>query len=115
MSLSLADHDTKMEEHKEGHYLPKRNEDERGKSGIDAGITLSSSSSSKHAGRTAAPFLAQHIPEQYAPHGQLLNPLVRDSGSNTKYCYQHRPDLKCRRQVDEPSMEQLQSVSRLDS
>ena len=29
---------------------------------------------------------------------------------NTKYCYRHRPDLKCRRQADEPSMEQLQQV-----
>ena len=72
---------------------------------------ISISASSKQAGETVAPFLAKHIPEQYAPRGTL-----NSSGSttmkdpNTKYCYRHRPDLKCRRQANEPSMDQLQHV-----
>ncbi|KAF2492740.1 sulfur metabolite repression control protein-like protein SconB [Lophium mytilinum] len=49
------------------------------------------------------PFLTQHVPEQYNPQ-----PRNTEKG-NTKYCYRHRPDLKCRRQADEPSMEELQS------
>jgi F-box/WD-40 domain protein MET30 len=57
------------------------------------------------------PYLAQHIPQQYNPlgggrDGQNAPP----STANTKYCYRHRPDLLCRRQADEPSMEQLQDV-----
>ena len=69
------------------------------------------SATSKHAGQIVAPFLAKHIPDQYAP---LRGPdpfgdrPVKDS--NSKYCYRHRPDLKCRRQADEPSMDQLQHV-----
>lgn len=75
----------------------------------DANITISSTS--KLAGQTVAPFLAKHIPDQYAPLGVPGNSngaTVKDS--NTKYCYRHRPDLKCRRQANEPSMDQLQHV-----
>ncbi len=87
---------------------------EEDRRGDVSGPEISISSTSKLAGQTVAPFLAKHIPEQYAPLGiqtQLENP--SNKTSNTKYCYRHRPDLKCRRQVDEPSMEQLQLV-RLD-
>lgn len=69
------------------------------------------SATSKVAGQTVAPFLAKHIPEQYAPlggSGQVKH--LANKNPNTKYCYRHRPDLKCRRQVDEPSMDQLQHV-----
>ena len=75
---------------------------------------ISISASSKQAGQTVAPFLAKHIPEQYAPGGGLDssgNAKMKDP--NTKYCYRHRPDLKCRRQANEPSMDQLQHVSPL--
>ncbi|KAL6716869.1 hypothetical protein ACLMJK_004781 [Lecanora helva] len=71
--------------------------------------TISISTSSKQAGQAVAPFLAKHIPDQYAPGGGLDssgNTKVKDP--NTKYCYRHRPDLKCRRQANEPSMDQLQ-------
>jgi hypothetical protein len=67
------------------------------------------SSSSKFAGQTVAPFLAKHIPSQYAPLGPQETP-PPSWAVNTRYCYRHRPDLKCRRQADEPSMEQLQKV-----
>ncbi|KAI9657298.1 MAG: hypothetical protein M1821_002978 [Bathelium mastoideum] len=71
------------------------------------------SATSKQAGQMVAPFLAEHIPEQYNPFNSRppdaqRSPAAAPQGTNTKYCYRHRPDLKCRRQINEPSMEQLQ-------
>ncbi|KAI9873687.1 MAG: hypothetical protein M1823_007862, partial [Watsoniomyces obsoletus] len=70
-----------------------------------------SSSTAKLAPQTVAPFLAKHVPAAYAPLGardrdrpaaeQPIDP-------NSRYCYRHRPDMLCRRQADEPSMEALQ-------
>ena len=59
--------------------------------------------------QTIAPFLTRHIPEQYNAlanqvQGQPVN------RTDTKYCYRHHPDLKCRRQADEPTMDLLQNV-----
>jgi F-box/WD-40 domain protein MET30 len=82
--------------------------------GSDPRIALSSTS--KLAGQTVAPFLAKHIPEQYAPLGLSPNPAMtlfkdpKKKDPNTKYCYRHRPDSKCRRTADEPTMENLQRV-----
>lgn len=77
---------------------------------------ISISASSKQASQTVAPFLAKHIPEQYAPGGGLdSSGNARTKDPNTRYCYRHRPDLKCRRQANEPSMDQLQHVSLLVS
>ncbi|KAK3676929.1 hypothetical protein LTR78_003133 [Recurvomyces mirabilis] len=75
---------------------------------------ISIPASSKHAEQTVAPFLAEHIPMQYNPHGNLngsIPPQQPDEPqeANTKFCYRHRPDLKCRRQANEPSMDQLQN------
>lgn len=70
--------------------------------------TIALSSTSKAAGMTVAPFLARHIPEQYAPMGLASTTMQKDP--NTKYCYRHRPDSKCRRTADEPTMENLQRV-----
>lgn len=57
------------------------------------------------------PFLKTHIPHQYNPLGNARHEADRPGDtSNTKFCYRHRPDLKCRRQANEPSMEQLQRV-----
>lgn len=56
------------------------------------------------------PYLAQHIPHQYNPLGGDINGVPANANANTKFCYRHRPDLLCRRQADEPSMEQLQKV-----
>ncbi|KAI9799958.1 MAG: hypothetical protein M1825_004329 [Sarcosagium campestre] len=73
------------------------------------GADFTKKSASKMAGKTVAPFLARHIPEQYAPlgsHGIEISP--GNLETNTKYCYRHQPDQKCRRQADEPSMDQLQ-------
>jgi hypothetical protein len=71
---------------------------------------ISISSTTRVAGQTVAPFLAKHIPGQYAPLG-AQETMNTQKNPNTKYCYRHRPDLKCRRTADEPSMENLQRVS----
>jgi F-box/WD-40 domain protein MET30 len=66
---------------------------------------------SKKLEKMITPYLAQHIPQQYHPLGENpRNGVPVNSTANTKYCYRHRPDLLCRRQADEPSMEQLQEV-----
>ena len=80
----------------------------------DSRIALSSTT--KFVGQTIAPFLARHIPEQYAPLGLQPTPKAtlftdpKKKDPNTKYCYRHRPDSKCRRTADEPTMENLQRV-----
>ncbi|KAL8847750.1 MAG: hypothetical protein Q9221_007198 [Calogaya cf. arnoldii] len=73
------------------------------------GANFSTSANSRLAGQTVAPFLAKHIPNEYAHLGRppaTGSPAI--TNPNTKYCYRHRPDMKCRRQADEPSMDQLQ-------
>ncbi|KAF2464254.1 sulfur metabolite repression control protein-like protein SconB [Lindgomyces ingoldianus] len=65
-------------------------------------------SASKNMGKMITPYLAHHIPHQYNPLGGGPRPHHASANANTKYCYRHRPDLLCRRQADEPSMEQLQ-------
>lgn len=73
--------------------------------------SISISSTSKMAGQTVAPFLARHIPKQYAPLGsQRSTSDDSQKDPNTKFCYRHRPDVKCRRTADEPSMDNLQRV-----
>jgi F-box/WD-40 domain protein MET30 len=66
-------------------------------------------SKSKKIEKMITPYLAQHIPQQYNPLGGADTSNDKGKG-NTKFCYRHRPDLLCRRQADEPSMEQLQQV-----
>nr|POF22187.1 putative e3 ubiquitin ligase complex scf subunit sconb [Quercus suber] len=86
---------------------------------------ISLPSTSKQAEQTVAPFLTKHIPEQYnpvsaqraaavaaaavGPQGQETEEQAQPAPNSTKFCYRHRPDLKCRRQANEPSMEQLQN------
>lgn len=81
---------------------------------LDADKNASMSASPRLVGQTVAPFLARHAPTQYAPLGEphKAKPpnATQPENPNTKYCYRHRPDLKCRRQADEPSMDQLQHV-----
>jgi hypothetical protein len=64
--------------------------------------------------KDVGPFLSKHIPQQYAPQGSKEQQETHNHDGergNTRYCYRHRPDVKCRRPADEPTMEQLQSVS----
>lgn len=77
---------------------------------------ISISSATRIAGQTVAPFLAKHIPEQYAPLGvQEETNKKSQNNPNTRYCYRHRPDSKCRRTADEPSMENLQRVGAINN
>lgn len=68
-------------------------------------------------GKTVTPFLKQHIPAIYAPIGKTsqqdieLSASPRKKDPNSKYCYRHRPDSKCRRAADETKMGFIQSVS----
>jgi F-box/WD-40 domain protein MET30 len=72
--------------------------------GKDKSITIASTA--KLGSKTIAPFLARHIPDQYAPLGSARNAASTEPSS--KFCYRHRPDMLCRRQADEPTMEALQ-------
>jgi len=81
-----------------------------GENSSDRNISIPTAS--KHADHAIAPFLAKHIPMQYNPIGHMQqSPQQSDESpsTSTKFCYRHRPDLKCRRQANEPSMEQLQN------
>ncbi|KAK3117896.1 hypothetical protein LTR53_000309 [Teratosphaeriaceae sp. CCFEE 6253] len=80
----------------------------------EEGQNIAIAASSKHAEQTVAPFLAKHIPMQYNPQGGLSRgeqpQQLDDAGqTSTKFCYRHQPDVKCRRQANEPSMDQLQT------
>lgn len=78
---------------------------------LDKDRAISLASTSRMAGQSVAPFLARHIPEQYNPLGKAdLTSTRTTKNPNSKFCYRHRPDLKCRRQADEPSMDQMQKV-----
>ncbi|EEH42279.1 uncharacterized protein PADG_07099 [Paracoccidioides brasiliensis Pb18] len=59
------------------------------------------------AGKSIAPFLTKHIRDHYAPMNRF-EPQKVERNPNSRYCYRHRPDLKCRRQADELAMAQMQ-------
>ena len=91
----------------EAHENPYSEHAAQNKQGRDGPV----SSSSVHATKAVASFLSEHIPQQYAPQGEgKETPDSANKDPNTRYCYRHRPDLKCRRKVDEESMDQLQQV-----
>jgi hypothetical protein len=104
--------DQSNEHHQDGDF--SRDNCDTGNDGDDGTIKISSTT--KSARQAVAPYLSKHIPQQYAPLGLPPNSSVlpvnqqRQKDPNTKYCYRHRPDLKCRRTADEPSMENLQRV-----
>lgn len=73
--------------------------------------------------KTVSPFLKEHIPGLYAPVGKGHRdepapaarrldaaPVAAIKDPNTRYCYRHRPDSKCRRAADETKMGIIQSV-----
>ncbi|KLU90299.1 sulfur controller 2 [Magnaporthiopsis poae ATCC 64411] len=74
-------------------------------------------------GKTMTPFLREHIPGLYAPVAKSESnyppsasstTVVPPKDSNSKFCYRHRPDLKCRRAADESKMVSIQnSLERL--
>jgi hypothetical protein len=72
--------------------------------------------SSSLAGKTVTPFLREHVPSLYAPVSKIEsaypNEPSRQKEYNSKYCYRHRPDSKCRKAADENKMAMIQSVCR---
>ncbi len=75
-------------------------------------------------GKTVSPFLKQHIPLSYAPISKEIHEvgqsaeavagaLTGSKDPNTRFCYRHSPDSKCRRTADEKKMGMIQRVSRL--
>jgi len=63
--------------------------------------------------QSMTPFLREHIPSLYAPIGKPDLPSMtslKNKDPNSKYCYRHRPDSKCRRAADESKMALIQSV-----
>src|SRR3569833_130865 len=62
-------------------------------------------------GKTVTPFLKDHIPGLYAPLAKSVaaDAASQTPGANSRYCYRHRPDSKCRRAADESKMAMIQS------
>ncbi|KAL8747767.1 MAG: hypothetical protein Q9184_007553 [Pyrenodesmia sp. 2 TL-2023] len=98
-----------LEHENDGSVVPSPYGKREGTLGNKPGSTISISANPRLAGQTITPFLAEHIPDRYS-HLDASSTSARSRGADpsTKYCYRHRPDLKCRRQADEPSMDQLQ-------
>ncbi|KAJ2899826.1 hypothetical protein MKZ38_002768 [Zalerion maritima] len=60
-------------------------------------------------GKTVTPFLREHIPGLYAPIGKsTAASLSKSKDPNSKFCYRHQPDARCRRAADEVKMESIQ-------
>lgn len=74
-----------------------------------------SNMSQQAVGQTVTPFLREHIPGIYAPVGKPDTPamaLARTKDNrdpNSKFCYRHAPDSKCRKAADENKMALIQS------
>lgn len=106
-----------QEEEERGHIPSSHDNCDARRHAEEENPTISISSTSKIAGMTVAPFLSKHIPDQYAPLGPASGEqqLVTIRNPSSKYCYRHRPDLKCRRTANEPSMDNLQRVCMMRS
>lgn len=105
---SRYDHAAVFHEHETGgsrSWKPEADMTERERDG-----NISLSVSSKAAEKIVTPFLTKHIPDSYRPLGAQDGDSYMAPENPGKYCYRHRPDLKCRRQANEPSMEMLQKV-----
>lgn len=66
-------------------------------------------------GQAVTPYLKEHVPTLYSPFTKIISshthqPVPKDF--NSKFCYRHRPDSKCRKSADEDKMAKIQSVSR---
>ncbi|KIW93254.1 uncharacterized protein Z519_05859 [Cladophialophora bantiana CBS 173.52] len=92
--------------------LRTNSSEDQGRHGATKDKSITIASTAKHADQNVAPFLAKHIPSQYAPLGNAGKPATHHydpmKDPNSKFCYRHRPDMLCRRQADEPSMDKLQ-------
>lgn len=85
----------------------------------EANVSTILSTNTEIVEQTVTPLLDQRISAQHAlpeasDDSHKLVPSQAETSQTEKskksYCYRHRPGSKCRRQVDEPSMDQLQRV-----
>lgn len=91
---------------------PSRENCDRRRPGEDASRLPNISQQSMS--QSVTPFLREHIPSLYAPIGKPDLPSMvslKNKDPNSKYCYRHRPDSKCRRAADESKMALIQRVS----
>ncbi|KAI1367765.1 quinon protein alcohol dehydrogenase-like superfamily [Xylaria arbuscula] len=88
---------------------PSRENCDRRRPGEDASRLPNISQQSMS--QSVTPFLREHIPTLYAPIGKPDLPSMvnlKNKDPNSKYCYRHRPDSKCRRAADESKMAIIQ-------
>ncbi|KAF2743353.1 F-box/WD repeat-containing protein pof1 [Sporormia fimetaria CBS 119925] len=91
-----------------GHETPLvRSRNDEANTAAVSDETLVNKSATKSLNKMITPYLTQYIPKQYNPIGAGAEDAPLPS-TNTAYCYRHRPDMLCRKQADEPTMEQLQ-------
>lgn len=85
----------------------------------EANVSTIISNNTEIVEQTVTPLLdpripAQHLLPEASGDSHKLIPSQAETSQTEKskksYCYRHRPGSKCRRQVDEPSMDQLQRV-----
>jgi hypothetical protein len=94
-----------------GHELGAKEHHERRTRDHDRDSSTTHTSTTRVASQAVAPFLSRHVPNQYAPLGNANGENTNaPKDPNSKFCYRHRPDMLCRRQADEPSMDKLQKV-----
>ncbi|QPC74354.1 hypothetical protein HYE68_005106 [Fusarium pseudograminearum] len=117
-SLKVTDSDLDTELDDSSQQQPSKNNCDRQRSDQEINPRLIKMPSDL-VGKTVSPFLKEHIPGLYAPFGKASMPLsppptsdttvVRKKDPNSKFCYRHRPDSKCRRAADESKMGFIQS------
>lgn len=91
---------------------PSRENCDRRRHGEDDSSRLPNISQ-QYMNQSMTPFLREHIPTLYAPISKPDLPSMvnlKDKDPNSKYCYRHSPDSKCRRAADESKMALIQSV-----
>ncbi|KAK7914531.1 WD40-repeat-containing domain protein [Apiospora marii] len=99
--------------HGETHHSTTNNCDRR--KPHEDGVSRMSNMSQQAVGQTVTPFLREHIPGIYAPVGKPDTPAmalarIKDNKDpNSKFCYRHAPDSKCRKAADENKMALIQS------
>ncbi|OAA55540.1 sulfur metabolite repression control protein [Niveomyces insectorum RCEF 264] len=67
--------------------------------------------SSQLMSKTVTPFLKDHIPGLYSPLAKrdtIVSMQRQNKDPDSRYCYRHRPDSKCRRAADESKMVKIQ-------
>ncbi|ORY63378.1 sulfur controller 2 [Pseudomassariella vexata] len=91
---------------------PSRDNCDRRRPEQEKSSRLPNNMPSQSLGQSVTPFLREHIPGIYAPIGKPDIPAmlsVKNKDPNSKFCYRHRPDSKCRKAADEHKMGELQT------